>query len=293
MIRNSSRSQQTRPDDPERFKRLRRQRALDTGPVADARRDKERRSNRERQRRFREQRRALSRETVPDGDEHGDREPIRETRQRAHESASVADCMETDGPQASSSRDLPLVEEQMVGVLDEDAVVIQSRLPNDDAQRERVLDSTRERMRRYRERQHVPLPDAHSMGDIVDGDAAPAPPYLPLHQQQAIHDFLDRLRVVGNDLHECPICFEKYHGMPLRGVVCARCHSEVMFSHLNVVAFPVTLMTSFFRGRIIVTMGQMMLILVMFPMSYAMCYRALLKWRKCSAASCRLASSCG
>lgn len=131
------------------------------------------------------------------------------------------------------------------------------------------------------------------MDNVVDGDAAPAPPYLPFHQQQAIHDFLDRLCVVSNDLHECPVCLEKYHGMPLCGVVCPRCHSEVTFSRLNVVAFPVALMASFFRGRIIITTGQMTLILVMFPMSYVTCYRALLKWRKCFAVSPRLASSCG
>lgn len=131
------------------------------------------------------------------------------------------------------------------------------------------------------------------MGNIVNGDAALAPPYIPLHQQQAIHNFLDCLHVVSNNLHKCPICFEKYHGMPLCGVVCARCHSKVMFSRLIVAAFPVALMASFFRGRIIVTMGQVMLILVMFLMSYAMCYRALLKWRKCFAASHHLASSCG
>ena len=42
--------------------------------------------------------------------------------------------METNGPQASLSCDLPLLEDQMVGVVfDEDAVPIPSHLPNNDA----------------------------------------------------------------------------------------------------------------------------------------------------------------
>jgi hypothetical protein len=57
----------------------------------------------------------------------------------------------------------------------------------------------------------------------IDADPVPVPlppapllpPYLSVHQQHAIHDFLDRLLVAGDNLHECTVCLEKYYGMPL------------------------------------------------------------------------------
>ena len=236
MIRKSESSQQSRPSNAETKKLYKRRRALETGPDADARRDRERRMNRECQQRFRDRRRALLQETVPDGDALRDRELIRETQRLPREAPSVARAPETDGPRGRS--DLPLVEDNMTGVVfDKHPVVLPSHLHDKDAELERERNATRERMRRYRERLHVPLADLHSMDDVVDEDATPALPYLPLHQQQAIHDFLDRLVAVGNDLNECTVCLERYHGMSLHGSLCTRCHSEVMFSYVNIVDF--------------------------------------------------------
>jgi hypothetical protein len=50
---------------------------------------------------------------------------------------------------------------------------------------------------------------------------------LPVHQEQAIHDFLDCLRLIHEDVHECTTCLERYHGMQMHGTECLRCHREV------------------------------------------------------------------
>ena len=53
------------------------------------------------------------------------------------------------------------------------------------------------------------------------------PPFLPVHQQRAITDFMDRVLAVRDSLTECSTCLERYHGMHTRGVQCDRCHREV------------------------------------------------------------------
>ena len=120
------------------------------------------------------------------------------------------------------------------------------------AQNKRERDSTRQRVRHFHEWHQAPLGDPLLLDDVVD-DAVPLPPvlplppppYLPVHQQHAIHNFLDRLCVAGDNSHECLICLERYHGMPLHtsGTVCARCHNEMMCSYIYVIRFHAMLTT--------------------------------------------------
>ena len=51
--------------------------------------------------------------------------------------------------------------------------------------------------------------------------------YLPIHQEHAVHDFLNRLHLIQDDVHECTTCLERYQGMQMRDMECMRCHSEV------------------------------------------------------------------
>ncbi|KAH9988963.1 hypothetical protein BJV77DRAFT_1160792 [Russula vinacea] len=50
--------------------------------------------------------------------------------------------------------------------------------------------------------------------------------YLPKHQEKAVHKFLDRVRELADDVNECVVCMERYHGMAVVENVCARCQSE-------------------------------------------------------------------
>ena len=122
-------------------------------------------------------------------------------------------------------------------------------------QRLRELERKREYMRRYRERLRIrtvqspegvlsglPLvgPDDSDVRRMdedglrecpVEDDIRDAADvqrhYLPVHQEHAIHDFLDRLRLIQDDVHECTTCLERYHGMQMHGTQCSRCHNEV------------------------------------------------------------------
>ena len=53
--------------------------------------------------------------------------------------------------------------------------------------------------------------------------------FLPIHQQEAIHDYLDRILRVRDDVGLCLTCLEKYHGMHIHGTQCDWCHREVRF----------------------------------------------------------------
>jgi hypothetical protein len=88
-----------------------------------------------------------------------------------------------------------------------DPVVVARR----DAARERQRD--RQRLRRNRMR---PANSSH----------VPAP-FLPVHQQNAINNFMDRILTVRHSSAQCATCLERYHGMHMRGVQCDRCHREV------------------------------------------------------------------
>lgn len=267
MARHVRRPPQT---NAEMCRLYRRKCAMATGPEADARRNRTRELNRERQIRFRDRQSANLASGVPHREIGSEDDMLRVRERDAHRDVQRRFC--------GRVRDLS----------------------ETDARRTRERNGNRERQREFRERLTVPL-DAHSTDDFLmgldsdgpDDGNQPSPPYLPLHQKQAVHDFLDRLLVVGDDLHECAICLEKYHGMSLRGSLCTRCHSEVTFSHVNIVAFSAVLMMCFSRATFIVSMRQKMPIPEMFRMSCATCYKTLLRWRKCCAVSHRPASSCG
>ena len=65
----------------------------------------------------------------------------------------------------------------------------------------------------------------------VNGNNEPslsAHPFLPVHEQQAIHAFFDHVRAIGDDEHECAICNERYNCMNIQDAVCARCDKEVI-----------------------------------------------------------------
>ena len=80
-------------------------------------------------------------------------------------------------------------------------------------------DNARERERqRQRLRRHRMRP-----GNSSDVPA----PFLPVHQQNAINDFMDRVLTVRYSEAECDTCLERYHGMRMRGVQCDRCRREV------------------------------------------------------------------
>lgn len=247
MARKSRSPQQTRVSEAERHRRSRLERGLDSGTVADARQKRERDKNRERQKRFQERRRLLLRGTVPEGDTGHEREPNQKRQQRCCAGETLVD---TDGARCS----LPPMDDALMDIVsDEDPIPSHTHFTRQHAQNERERDATRERVRRFCERQQAPLGDTLLLDDGTDADPVPVPlppapllpPYLPVHQQHAIHDFLDRLLVAGDDLHECTVCLEKYHGMPLHtsGTVCARCHNEVMYSYIHVVRFRATLTT--------------------------------------------------
>jgi hypothetical protein len=84
----------------------------------------------------------------------------------------------------------------------------------------------RERVRRYRERLQPelrPTIDEH----VVQQPPVIAPRDVPIHQERAIHAFLDRLLSAADDIFECSTCLERYQGMSLRGTQCQRCFHEV------------------------------------------------------------------
>ena len=80
-------------------------------------------------------------------------------------------------------------------------------------------DNERERRRLQQRLRRERLRSAHS--------CELPPPFLPVHQQRAITDFMDRVLAVRDSLTECFTCLERYHGMHTRGVQCDRCHREV------------------------------------------------------------------
>ncbi|KAH9998572.1 hypothetical protein BJV77DRAFT_959567 [Russula vinacea] len=88
-------------------------------------------------------------------------------------------------------------------------------------------------------------PGPHTPVIDKDDDLAAAPLYLPMRQQDVIHAFLDHVRVICDDVHECTLCLERYHGMTLHDTLCARSHNEVPF--LLVRALTDILMSTFHK----------------------------------------------
>jgi hypothetical protein len=64
---------------------------------------------------------------------------------------------------------------------------------------------------------------------VIDKDdvLAAAPLYLSLRQQDVIHAFLHHVRNIGDDMHKCTPCLERYHSMRLHDTLCAGGHNEV------------------------------------------------------------------
>ena len=56
---------------------------------------------------------------------------------------------------------------------------------------------------------------------------APRTPYVPLHLQNAIHTFLDRVRGFESEVRDCSVCMERYYVMKVVEPICARCAGEV------------------------------------------------------------------
>lgn len=71
------------------------------------------------------------------------------------------------------------------------------------------------------------FPEEASDENVEDATDTERSAYVPVHQQWAIHDFLDHLALIRDDLHECATCLERYHGMKMHGTQCARCNNEV------------------------------------------------------------------
>ena len=71
------------------------------------------------------------------------------------------------------------------------------------------------------------VPEQANEENVQDAMDTETSPYVPVHQQRAIHEFLDRLSLIRDELHECTTCLERYHGMKMHGTQCARCHHEV------------------------------------------------------------------
>ena len=83
-----------------------------------------------------------------------------------------------------------------------------------------LREEKRDRQRRRRERLNA---------ERLNSDRVPStPPFLPLHQSEALVDFLDRLHRVREDLHECDVCLEKYYGTKMQGTRCDRCYREAL-----------------------------------------------------------------
>ncbi|KAF8468610.1 hypothetical protein DFH94DRAFT_281302 [Russula ochroleuca] len=90
---------------------------------------------------------------------------------------------------------------------------------------------------RYRERHRERRVNTSRSGGLCDRrnavqerleqDEAKTSRYLSHHQEQTIHDFLDRLVPIHDDIHERTTCFERYHCIQMRGSQCARCHKEI------------------------------------------------------------------
>ena len=65
---------------------------------------------------------------------------------------------------------------------------------------------------------------------INEDDVLAAAPslHLTMHQQDVIHAFLYRVCDIGDDVHKCTPCLERYHGMTFHVTLCTGCHNEVL-----------------------------------------------------------------
>ena len=99
--------------------------------------------------------------------------------------------------------------------------------------------------------------------------------------------------ISADNVHECTPCLEGYHGMSLHNTLCARCHNEVRSSFSLVRALTDIHMPTVHRTANITTTPQTTPTLARSRQNSTTSSTASLRWRRCSAASPRLASSCG
>jgi hypothetical protein len=275
MVRMTQQPNKRRSRTPEAQKLYRQLNGLAVGADADRRRSKERTQHRERQARARSQpppptlsHDQLSARRIHQLELHRDRQWEYRARLRArrepppsHVSPQPGDSMLVDVPklQPASAPSVP-----------------------SPSRSDRVREANRIKQQRWRaNRQAQPV---HLPAVQID-DRAP-PPYLPVHQQVAIHAFLDRVRELGDDISDCEMCKEHYYGMKLQGGLCARCAKEVC--HAN--SSDVFLLDSFplFFNRLCITTPMTT---TPTPATSRLTFTTSLptshKWRKCFAASPR------
>ena len=118
------------------------------------------------------------------------------------------------------------------------------------------------RFRIYRNRQRrshanwLSWPHAQPVIDKDDVLATAFPLYLPMHQQGIIYTILYCVCNIDDNVHECTLCLEGYHGMSLHNTLCARCHNEVCSSFSLVRALTDTHMPTVHRTANITTTPQ-------------------------------------
>ena len=106
---------------------------------------------------------------------------------------------------------------------------------------------------------------------------------LPLHQSEALVDFLDRLHRVQDDLHECDICLEKYYSM--KNLEDARVTVRQVLSRGFVVFHIALHLLTLYRKRYIGTVQKTTWILAKTLLIYIRSCLTSLKWKKCCVAS--------
>ena len=123
---------------------------------------------------------------------------------------------------------------------------------------------------------------------MIDKDdvlAAAPPLYLPMHQQDVIYTILYCVCNIGDNVHECTLCLEGYHGMSLhnaRDRLCALCHNEVRSSFSLVRALTDTHMPTVHRTANITTTPQTTLTLARSRQNSTRSSTASLRLRRCS-----------
>jgi hypothetical protein len=86
---------------------------------------------------------------------------------------------------------------------------------------------------------------------VIDGQSrsannllfTPMLPYIPIHQQSAIHNFFDRIRGIDPFLDTCSTCKERYHGMHLKGTQC-KPYFTFLGYHLQMFIFAISVLCS-------------------------------------------------
>lgn len=247
--------------------------ALATGPDADTRHSRETTLHRERQAQARSRLlsptlspTALSSCCIHQLELHCD-------RQREYRARLCACCENHPSPNMPSAGDPMLVDIPKVDTPTAPKVPSPSHSIH-----VRQADRTKQQRcgaNRQKQPVHTPVNNDHELD---------TPPYIPLHQQQAIHTFLNSVRDLGDNINECRMCKEHYYGMKLEDMQCARCVKEVCHADSSHISFPDPL--AFLSDRLnIATMTRTMLTLVISLQNSVTSSLTSPRWKKCSAAS--------